>query len=108
MHSQKSASPLGVRPDKSSAGGEMIICEDKYHLDHSSNKNHRTQPRPNAGLNSGRAGLKAKRSKDNVRNKNKMVTTTGLKDYNIVSNRYLELHDEKTIADKSIYKLEAA
>eukprot|EP00343_Euplotes_focardii_P002620 CAMPEP_0205806106 /NCGR_PEP_ID=MMETSP0205-20121125/9532_1 /ASSEMBLY_ACC=CAM_ASM_000278 /TAXON_ID=36767 /ORGANISM="Euplotes focardii, Strain TN1" /LENGTH=267 /DNA_ID=CAMNT_0053078397 /DNA_START=111 /DNA_END=915 /DNA_ORIENTATION=- len=38
----------------------------------------------------------------------KKVTTTGLRDYNIISNRYLELHDEKIVVDKDIDRLNAA
>ena len=40
--------------------------------------------------------------------KNFKVTTTGLRDYNIISNRYLELHDEKIDVDKDIERLNAA
>lgn len=36
------------------------------------------------------------------------VTTTGLRDYNIITNRYLELHDEKVEVDKEIERLNAA
>jgi hypothetical protein len=36
------------------------------------------------------------------------VTTTGLRDYNIISNKYLELHQEKTQIDKEIERLTAA
>jgi hypothetical protein len=34
--------------------------------------------------------------------KMKKTTTTGLRDYNIVSNRYLELHDAKLKVDQEI------
>lgn len=34
--------------------------------------------------------------------KTKKTTTTGLRDYNIVSNRYLELHDQKLTVDQEI------
>ena len=40
--------------------------------------------------------------------KNVKVTTTGLRDYNIITNRYLELHDEKVEVDKEIERLNAA
>lgn len=40
--------------------------------------------------------------------KNVKVTTTGLRDYNIVTNRYLELHEEKIHVDKDIERLNAA
>lgn len=40
--------------------------------------------------------------------KNVKVTTTGLRDYNIVTNRYLELNDEKLQVDKEIERLNAA
>lgn len=40
--------------------------------------------------------------------KQKETTTTGLRDYNIISNRYLELHEEKSKADKMIEKSELA
>lgn len=40
--------------------------------------------------------------------KNVKVTTTGLRDYNIITNRYLELHDEKIDVDKEIERLNAA
>lgn len=39
---------------------------------------------------------------------NKKVTTTGLRDYNIITNRYLELNDEKVVVDKEIERLNAA
>ena len=38
----------------------------------------------------------------------KKVTTTGLRDYNIITNRYLELHDNKVVVDKEIERLNAA
>lgn len=40
--------------------------------------------------------------------KNAKVTTTGLRDYNIITNRYLELNDEKVEVDKEIERLNAA
>jgi hypothetical protein len=40
--------------------------------------------------------------------KNVKVTTTGLRDYNIITNRYLELHDAKIDVDKDIERLNAA
>jgi hypothetical protein len=40
--------------------------------------------------------------------KQKETTTTGLRDYNIISNRYLELHEEKSKTDKVIEKSELA
>jgi hypothetical protein len=40
--------------------------------------------------------------------KNVKVTTTGLRDYNIITNRYLELHDDKVNVDKEIELLNAA
>ena len=40
--------------------------------------------------------------------KQKEITTTGLRDYNIITNRYLELHDEKSNTDKMIEKCELA
>ena len=40
--------------------------------------------------------------------KKKGVTTTGLRDYNIITNRYLELHDEKTQVDQEVQRLDAA
>ena len=40
--------------------------------------------------------------------KKKGVTTTGLRDYNIITNRYLELHDEKTQVDSEVQRLDAA
>ena len=36
------------------------------------------------------------------------MTTTGLRDYNIISNRYLELHEEKMQVDREVQRLEAA
>ena len=36
------------------------------------------------------------------------VTTTGLRDYNVITNRYLELNDEKLQVDKEIERLNAA
>ena len=38
----------------------------------------------------------------------KKTTTTGLRDYNVISNRYLELHDEKLKVDQEIQRAEAA
>lgn len=38
----------------------------------------------------------------------KKQTTTGLRDYNIITNRYLELHDAKLKTDNEIQKYEAA
>ncbi|CAI2365184.1 unnamed protein product [Moneuplotes crassus] len=38
----------------------------------------------------------------------KKVTKTGLRDYNIITNRYLELNDEKVVVDKEIERLNAA
>jgi len=38
----------------------------------------------------------------------KKTTTTGLRDYNIVTNRYLELNDEKLKVDSEIQRAEAA
>ena len=38
----------------------------------------------------------------------KKVTTTGLRDYNVITNRYLELNDEKVVVDKEIERLNAA
>ena len=40
--------------------------------------------------------------------KEKKQTTTGLRDYNIITNRYLELHDAKTKTDQEIQKVESA
>ena len=40
--------------------------------------------------------------------KEKTQTTTGLRDYNIITNRYLELHDAKVKTDQEIQKVEAA
>ena len=40
--------------------------------------------------------------------KKKGVTTTGLWDYNIITNRYLELHNEKTQVDQEVQWLDAA
>lgn len=40
--------------------------------------------------------------------KNAKVTTTGLRDYNIITNRYLEFNDEKVVVDKEIERLNAA
>lgn len=40
--------------------------------------------------------------------KQKQTTTTGLRDYNIITNRYLELHEEKSKTDKTIEKCELA
>jgi hypothetical protein len=40
--------------------------------------------------------------------KNAKVTTTGLRDYNIITNRYLEYNDEKVVVDKEIERLNAA
>lgn len=40
--------------------------------------------------------------------KQKKVTTTGLRDYNIISNRYLELHNEKIQVDREVERLDAA
>ncbi len=40
--------------------------------------------------------------------KQKETTTTGLRDYNIISNRYLELHEDKSSTDKAIEKYELA
>jgi hypothetical protein len=36
------------------------------------------------------------------------MTTTGLRDYNIITNRYLELHDDKLKVDQEIQRAEAA
>jgi hypothetical protein len=36
------------------------------------------------------------------------ITMTGLRDYNIITNRYLELHEDKTKTDKMIEKCELA
>ncbi len=36
------------------------------------------------------------------------MTTTGLRDYNIITGRYLELHEEKLKADQEIQRAEAA
>lgn len=36
------------------------------------------------------------------------VTVTGLRDYNIITNRYLELNDEKAVVDKDIEMLNAS
>lgn len=36
------------------------------------------------------------------------MTTTGLRDYNIVTGRYLELHEDKLKADSEIQRAEAA
>lgn len=38
----------------------------------------------------------------------KKMTTTGLRDYNIVTGRYLELHEDKLKADQEIQRAEAA
>jgi hypothetical protein len=40
--------------------------------------------------------------------KTQKVTTTGLRDYNILTNRYLESHDQKLKIDQEYYKKEAA
>jgi hypothetical protein len=40
--------------------------------------------------------------------KEKKTTTTGLRDYNIINNRYLELHEDKSHTDKLIEKYELA
>jgi len=40
--------------------------------------------------------------------KQKETTTTGLRDYNIITNRYLELHEDKSNTDKLIEKHELA
>lgn len=40
--------------------------------------------------------------------KEKKTTTTGLRDYNIINNRYLELHEDKSGTDKMIEKYELA
>ncbi len=40
--------------------------------------------------------------------KQKETTTTGLRDYNIITNRYLELHEDKSNTDKLIEKYELA
>ena len=40
--------------------------------------------------------------------KQKETTTTGLRDYNIITNRYLELNEEKQNTDKLIEKYELA
>jgi hypothetical protein len=40
--------------------------------------------------------------------KPKQTTTTGLRDYNIITNRYLELHEDKINTDKMIEKYELA
>jgi len=40
--------------------------------------------------------------------KQREITTTGLRDYNIITNRYLELHEDKTKTDKMIEKCELA
>ena len=36
------------------------------------------------------------------------MTTTGLRDYNIITGRYLELHDGKVKVDSEIQRAEAA
>ena len=36
------------------------------------------------------------------------VTTTGLRDYNIINNKYMELHEEKIHVDKEVERLHAA
>ena len=38
----------------------------------------------------------------------KKMTTTGLRDYNVVTGRYLELHEDKLKADQEIQRAEAA
>ena len=38
----------------------------------------------------------------------KKTTTTGLRDYNIITGRYLELHDNKIKVDQEIQRAEAA
>ena len=38
----------------------------------------------------------------------KKVATTGLRNYNILNNRYFEHHDEKMKIDQNFYKQEAA
>ena len=36
------------------------------------------------------------------------MTTTGLRDYNIITGRYLEYHEDKLKADQEIQRAEAA
>lgn len=36
------------------------------------------------------------------------MTTTGLRDYNIITGRYLEAHDDKIKVDQEIQRAEAA
>lgn len=36
------------------------------------------------------------------------MTTTGLRDYNIITGRYLEFHDDKLKTDQEIQRAEAA
>lgn len=40
--------------------------------------------------------------------KDKKITTVGLRDYNIITNRYLEFHNEKEEVDKEIERMNAA
>ena len=45
---------------------------------------------------------------EHKKEKVKKMTTTGLRDYNIVTGRYLELHEDKLKADQEIQRAEAA
>jgi hypothetical protein len=47
-------------------------------------------------------------AKEEKKQKIKKMTTTGLRDYNIITGRYLELHEDKLKADQEIQRAEAA
>lgn len=46
--------------------------------------------------------------KEEKKEKVKKMTTTGLRDYNIITGRYLEYHEDKLKADQEIQRAEAA
>ena len=47
-------------------------------------------------------------AKEEKKEKIKKMTTTGLRDYNIITGRYLEYHEDKLKADQEIQRAEAA
>jgi len=76
--------PWYFRPDKDTNVNYNILSN-KDMADHHYEKPENRPPRP-------------EEKKAHI----KKTTTTGLRDYNVISNRYLELHDEKLKVDQEI------